>query len=55
MSEPNIRRASLADIKRMKEKGDLLHDANAPEGESLGPEFWAQAEIMGPRKPRSVI
>ena len=54
MSVPNIRRASLDDIKRMKEKGELFHDPNAPEGESLGPEFWAKAEIKGPKRPRSV-
>ncbi len=54
MSEPNIRRASLAEIKRMKEKGELFHDPKAPEGESLGREFWAKAEIKGPRRPRSV-
>lgn len=38
----------------MKEKGELFHDPNAPEGESLGREFWAKAEIREPRKPRSV-
>jgi uncharacterized protein (DUF4415 family) len=54
MSEPNIRRASLADIKRMKEEGELFHDANAPVGESLGPEFWAEAMVEQPRRPRSV-
>ena len=54
MSEPNIRRASLADIKRMKDEGELFHDPNAGEGESLGPEFWAKAEIEQPRRPRSV-
>jgi uncharacterized protein (DUF4415 family) len=54
MSERNIKRASLDDIKRMKRKGELFHDPNAPEGESLGPDFWAKAEVAGPRKPRSV-
>lgn len=54
MSAPNIKRASLADIRRMKERGDLSHNPNAPEGESLGPEFWAKAEIKGPNRPRSV-
>jgi len=54
MSAPIIRRASLAEIKRMKEKGDLFHDPNATEGEDLGPEFWAKAEIKGPKPPRSV-
>ena len=54
MSEPLIRRASLAEIRKMKERGELAHDPNAPEGESLGPEFWANAKIEGPRTPRSV-
>ncbi|MDW6024381.1 BrnA antitoxin family protein [Mesorhizobium sp. BAC0120] len=54
MSEPNMRRASLAEIKRMKESGELHHSPNAPAGESLGPEFWAKAEIQGPKRPRSV-
>lgn len=54
MSERNIKRVSLADIKRMKQKGELFHDPNAPVGEPLGAEFWAKAEIKGPRKPRSV-
>ena len=54
MSEPDIRRASLADIRRMKERGELFHQPEAPEGESLGAEFWAKAEIEGPRRARSV-
>ena len=54
MSDPNIRRASLAEIKRMKEKGDLFHNPNAPEGESLGPEFWAKAGVKERQPPHSV-
>ena len=54
MSGPDIRRASLADIRRMKEKGELFHNPNAPQGETLGAEFWARAEIAGSKKPRSV-
>jgi hypothetical protein len=54
MAEPNMTRASLADIRRMKEKGELFHDPKAPDGEDLGPEFCARAEINNPRKPRSV-
>lgn len=38
----------------MKEKGELFHDPNAAEGENLGPDFWATAEVEGPRNPRSV-
>ncbi|GAB5505688.1 MAG: BrnA antitoxin family protein [Rhizobiaceae bacterium] len=54
MSDPNIRRASLAEIKKMKERGELFHDPHAAEGESLGPDFWADADVEGPGKPRSV-
>lgn len=54
MSDPDTRRASLADIAKMREAGELFHDAGAPEGESLGAEFWAKAEIVEPRKVRSV-
>lgn len=38
----------------MKERGELFHDPKAPEGEDLGPAFWAKAVIAGPSKPRSV-
>jgi uncharacterized protein (DUF4415 family) len=54
MSDQHIRRASLAELRKMKERGELFHDPNAPEGESLGPDFWAEATLEPPRKPRSV-
>jgi uncharacterized protein (DUF4415 family) len=54
MTDPNIRRASLADIRKMKEAKEVRHDADAPEGVNLGPEFWAKAEFAPARKPRSV-
>ncbi|MFN3549852.1 MAG: BrnA antitoxin family protein [Mesorhizobium sp.] len=38
----------------MKEAGELFHDPKAPEGESLGAEFWAKAAIEEPKRPRSV-
>lgn len=54
MTARNIRRASLAGIRKMKEANELRYDPGAPEGESLGPEFWTKAEIKEARKPRSV-
>ena len=54
MNDRHMKRASLANIRRMKEKGRLFHDPNAPEGEDLGADFWAQARIEGPKRPRSV-
>jgi uncharacterized protein (DUF4415 family) len=50
MSERHMKRASLADVRRMKEEGRLFHDPGAPEGESLGADFWAQAQIEGAAK-----
>ena len=38
----------------MKEAGELHHDPAAPEGEDLGPEFWAKAQVEGPKRARSV-
>jgi uncharacterized protein (DUF4415 family) len=37
----------------MKDKGDIARPVDAPEGESLGAEFWASAKVEAPRK-RSV-
>jgi uncharacterized protein (DUF4415 family) len=54
MTGPNIRRASLAEIRRMKEAQEIGHDPASPEEETLGAEFWAKAEIVPARKPRSV-
>lgn len=54
MTAKNMRRGSLAELRKMKESGELHHDPNAPEGEKLGADFWARAEIVAPRKPRSV-
>ena len=54
MTEPDIRRASLEEIKRMKDRGELYHNPDAPVGPSLGPDFWANAVVIEPKKPRSV-
>lgn len=55
MNDQTMKRASLADIKRMRERGELFHDSNAPSGgENLGPEFWAKAQIKERAAPHSV-
>lgn len=38
----------------MKERGELYHNPKAPEGEALNDEFWKNAKVEGPAKPRSV-
>ncbi len=54
MSEGNIKRASLAEIRAMRERGELYYNPDAPEGPSLGPDFWANAEVIEPKGTTSV-
>ena len=54
MTEENIKRASLAEIRLMKDRGELYVSDNAPEGPELGDEFWANAVIVEPQSPTSV-
>ena len=48
MKDTNKKRASLAEIKSMSEKGELFYDPHAPEGKGLGAEFWRSGKIDGP-------
>jgi uncharacterized protein (DUF4415 family) len=50
----NEKQVSLKDLKTMRADGKLFHDAMAPAGETLGPDFWAMAVVETPKKPRSV-
>jgi len=54
MSEKNIKTVSLADIRKMHERGELYHNPDAPVGPNLGADFWAKAVVVEPKKPRSV-
>lgn len=45
-SELILERASMEEIKKMRAEGKLYHNPEAPEGESLGKDFWSKAEIM---------
>ncbi|MGN6422071.1 MAG: BrnA antitoxin family protein [Asticcacaulis sp.] len=54
MNATSTKSISLDQIRQMQDRDELVHDPNAPEGESLGADFWAKAEIRQPKKPRSV-
>lgn len=41
----NMKRASLKEIRQMKENGELYHNPNAPTGKSLGKDFWSKAKV----------
>lgn len=53
MTGRDIRRASLTELRQMKEAGKLAPGGEALEGDDLGPDFWANAELAAPEK-RSV-
>lgn len=46
----SVARASLADIRKRKDEGKLYHNPNAPEGETLGADFWSKAKLVEPNK-----
>ena len=54
MTEENWKRVSLAELRRMKDAGEIYHNPNAPEGPELGDEFWANAVPVEPHGRTSV-
>lgn len=53
MSETNITRISLAELREKKDRGEIA-PREAKVGEDLGPDFWARAKRVDPVTPRSV-
>ena len=53
MTSENIRRASLAELREMTNRGEVRRGASVVEDDQLPPEFWEAAEIASPAK-RSV-
>jgi hypothetical protein len=58
VKKPDIRRATLEQIREMDRRGELYHDPDAPigppPGEELPADFWEKAELVDYSKPRSV-
>lgn len=54
MTEENIKRATLAELRQMKDRGELYHDPKAPEGPELGEDFWTNAVWVEPKGTTSV-
>lgn len=50
----NIKQASLQDIRRMKNNGELRTDHGAKAGDELPADFWASAVIVEPGEAKSV-
>ncbi|OAM76804.1 BrnA antitoxin family protein [Devosia elaeis] len=54
MTEENIKRATLAEIRAMKDRGELYHNPDAPEGPDLPDSFWENAVLIDPQGKTSV-
>ena len=48
MTEERVERASLTDLAKLREKGELHRNPNAPEGDPLDAEFWKDAKVEKP-------
>ena len=44
----------MAEIRAMKDRGELYHNPDAPEGPDLPDSFWANAKVVYPQKATSV-
>ncbi len=54
MSASNIKKASLAELRAMKTRGEVARSPGPGFSENLGPDFWAGAELVLPRTKESV-
>ena len=54
MTEKNMRRVSLEELRKLKDEREDLRSADAPEGEDLGAAFWAEAVHEYPSQSKSV-
>ena len=48
------KKASLDDLRKMKDRGELIDTSDPVENTDLGPEFWADAKIIE-RQPKKSI
>ena len=54
MNSKSIKTASLDDIRAMERAGELHETVDGKAGEELGRDFWAHAQIVRGKAPRSV-
>jgi uncharacterized protein (DUF4415 family) len=52
--KPTTVRYTLSEVEAVRERGDDPTHADAPEAESLGPEFWKSARVVMPSGKTSV-
>ena len=54
MTNANMKRASLTEIRQQQDAGKLYHNPNAPAGVDLDAKFWEHAKLEEPKRSRSV-
>jgi len=54
VTEENIKRYSLAELREMKDRGDFYDSHNALEGPDLPDGFWENAVVVEPKGTTSV-
>ncbi|SDG21177.1 BrnA antitoxin family protein [Pelagibacterium luteolum] len=54
MTENDIKKSSLAGLREMHGRGELYHDPNAPEGDTLDGDFWKTAVLKEPLAKKSI-
>jgi len=54
LTENNMKRASLLEIKKMVETGEVVQPSVSLKGEDLGADFWADAIFVEPTVSKSV-
>jgi hypothetical protein len=52
MKASDLKKATLEELRRKKEAGQLFHDPAALAGETLGPQFWRDATKEQSRSPQ---
>ena len=45
----------MKELQERKDRGELYHDPNAPEGPPLGDDFWANAVVVEPRVEKKSV
>lgn len=54
MTDVTMKTASLQEIRRKLDAGELHLNPDAPEGEPLNADFWANARVVDPTRAKSV-
>ena len=54
MTGKDIRRASLAELREMADRGEIRRGAAQPEDDLLPEAFWDEAELVAPKGKTSV-